>query len=362
MSQFSDDDQQQAKVARSLADSLADYAPPPNGELRLPDFDEFELETDSRQGDHSAAVQPDTHASSTHAPVQTALPIDNPVPPVQEAFDGWSTSYEQVDSGIKAEPDEFRVRPQPASDIESSFDITRVFSQTGSKIQRQSKEWGSATVAVFAARKEQHNLIWLGIAGLIAIVALVWLFKPSDTLEPQEHLVTIAPPAPNPELLTPPATTEPQAVVTAPPPVVTETTAPAVASSAASAPTVSRVNQASVTQPVVAKPAAKAVDVYQPAENIAKPVTKPAAAAKPVAGKGGYTVQIAAAHNEANIKALAAKLPRPAEAQIVRSWRDGKPWYVLSYGHYKNHDEATRARNALPQAIKTGNAPWVKEL
>lgn len=356
-----DDDRNEALIKRALADSLADYTPPANGELHLPVFDEVDNEL-TLDRVTTAAEKSEAAAVSDSVPMQTALPMDTPVPPVQDSFDGWSTSYDRVDSGhdsgIKAEPDDYRLRASTTADVDASFDITRVFSATGSTLQRQTKEWGSATVAVFAARKEQHNLVWIGIAALVAIIALAWLFKPGDAPVVQEQTISLDPVSQT----VPVAAPVQSASVNVPPPVVGEM--PVASSSIQNtAPAQVQANSSPATSSATVQAADKTVKtatVYQPAKSETKPVSKPVASA--AVAKGGFTVQIAAAHNEANIKSLAAKLPKPAQAQIVRTWRDGKPWYVLYYGNFKRHEDAASARDALPAAVKKGNSPWVKAL
>lgn len=325
MSEYPENERREyERSAHVSAQSLADYAPPADGELHLPEWQEDEV----------LEVSP------------------TPVPPVQAAFNGWDTQLDAVDSGLRAERDDNTQRySRDRDDTAASFELSHTLSRTGNRIQQQGREWGNATIAIFAARKQQQSLLWLGLLCLALLVALVLLFRPRiespapalpqtvalDVTEPIAQAdsapVAIVDTNVSPVVESPPAVVAPPAVVPAPRPV-------------ASAP--------SASQPRTAQPS-------QPA-TVTKAPVKPAAASSATVAKGGFTVQVAAAHNEANIKALAQKLPKQAQVQIVRSWRDGKPWYVLTYGHYKSREEAAKVRDQLPPEVRKGNAAWVREL
>ncbi|HSC74831.1 MAG TPA: SPOR domain-containing protein [Pseudomonadales bacterium] len=74
-----------------------------------------------------------------------------------------------------------------------------------------------------------------------------------------------------------------------------------------------------------------------------------------------YTVQVAAAHGEVNIRKLEAKLPVGQPHHLYRTVKNGKPWFVLVYGSFSSKQAAVSARDALGADIKKDTTPWVRK-
>lgn len=111
-----------------------------------------------------------------------------------------------------------------------------------------------------------------------------------------------------------------------------------------------RIQDAGVQQPAAAKPVASATE-----KSINK--TEKQWLAKP----DNYTVQIAAAHGEANIRKLEARLPTGQPHLLYRTTRNGRPWFVLIYGSFASKQAAASARDSLAADIKKDSAPWVRK-
>jgi hypothetical protein len=74
-----------------------------------------------------------------------------------------------------------------------------------------------------------------------------------------------------------------------------------------------------------------------------------------------FTIQIAAAHGEGNIKRLQIKLPQGQPHYVFRTIRDGRPWFVLVYGSFPSKQQASAARDLLSTEIKKSSTPWVRK-
>lgn len=74
-----------------------------------------------------------------------------------------------------------------------------------------------------------------------------------------------------------------------------------------------------------------------------------------------FTIQIVAAHDERNVKSLIVKLPVSYPHHVVRSTRNGKPWFILVYGSFPNKQQAALVRDSLPVEIRKNTAPWVRK-
>lgn len=120
---------------------------------------------------------------------------------------------------------------------------------------------------------------------------------------------------------------------------------PAVQERVAAAPTIP-------PQPISERPTPKARSVPG-----AAPVTEKHWRAKP----DNFTVQIAAAHGEANIRALEARLPAGQPHYVHRTIRDGKPWFILIYGSFSSKKAASSARESLAVEIRKDSTPWVRK-
>ena len=79
----------------------------------------------------------------------------------------------------------------------------------------------------------------------------------------------------------------------------------------------------------------------------------------PQAVKANYTVQLFGSFDLSNVKELQTKL---ASQQLTRSWRterEGKKWFVLTYGEFKSVADARSALAKLPDYVRDMQ-PWVR--
>lgn len=74
-----------------------------------------------------------------------------------------------------------------------------------------------------------------------------------------------------------------------------------------------------------------------------------------------FTVQVVAAHSEVGVRAVRTKLPQSVPSTIVKSSKDGKPWFVLVYGSFATRQEAVRAKDTLPTDVRKASQPWVRQ-
>lgn len=70
-----------------------------------------------------------------------------------------------------------------------------------------------------------------------------------------------------------------------------------------------------------------------------------------------YTIQLAAASSEGAVLAAMRALNLPGERVVVETRRDGRPWYVLSYGSFADADAARGTIARLPEALRRAG-PW----
>lgn len=95
--------------------------------------------------------------------------------------------------------------------------------------------------------------------------------------------------------------------------------------------------------------------------------SKPAASGAPVTEKywrarpENFTVQVAAAHGETNIRQLEKKLPPNQPHYVYRTTRDGKPWFILIYGSFSSKKAASSARDSIAMSIRKDSTPWVRK-
>jgi len=72
---------------------------------------------------------------------------------------------------------------------------------------------------------------------------------------------------------------------------------------------------------------------------------------------GHYTVQLAAAENEAAIDTVMYGISLPGELAVVQTLRSGKIWYVLIYGSFADREATAGTIERLPEGLKQ-NKPW----
>lgn len=77
--------------------------------------------------------------------------------------------------------------------------------------------------------------------------------------------------------------------------------------------------------------------------------------------QAGFTVQLMASSEMSDVKSFAAAHHLGSNAHYYQTALNGKPWYMLTYGHYETRQDALVAMQALPKSDDV-NHPWVKSL
>lgn len=72
-----------------------------------------------------------------------------------------------------------------------------------------------------------------------------------------------------------------------------------------------------------------------------------------------YTIQLAAAGNEAAVLAVKQQVSLPDELAVAKALRNGKPWFVLVYGSFPSRESARDTINRLPPELKQ-SGPWAR--
>lgn len=74
-----------------------------------------------------------------------------------------------------------------------------------------------------------------------------------------------------------------------------------------------------------------------------------------------YTLQLLGVRERKSVEDLVAELDNPERYRIVASTYDGKPWYVLVRGQYKDAEAAREAIQELPEKFG-GQSPWPRTI
>ena len=211
--------------------------------------------------------------------------------------------------------------------------------------------WGAATLAGIRKRKSGGALLLM--VGFLALVMLLLLMAidSRDATDAVPALLEVTQLPSSPPVIGAPVPSSVATAVAAPAAVVApaSTTAVPTAKPLTSAPVIE--NKVADPVPVItelvnAKPVAKAV-----------PFTEKQWRAKPA----NYTIQVAAAYSEKNIRELAAKLPVSSPHLVYQARRDSKPWFVLIYGSFATKQAASSARDSLAADLKKDSTPWVRK-
>lgn len=72
-----------------------------------------------------------------------------------------------------------------------------------------------------------------------------------------------------------------------------------------------------------------------------------------------YTMQLMASQQLGDVKNFIAKHHLVNNAHYYSTERNGRPWYILTYGNYQTQDQAVQALRELPADLKSYH-PWVK--
>lgn len=241
------------------------------------------------------------------------------------------------------------------------------------------QEWGAATLASIREKKRGGGLLLLGCAVLgVLLLLLVRNSRDVEAVSNGESAVrpvVVTGDSPTQSQTLPHATTSaltgssPEAaVVPAQRSEAIQSTVPPTLAEASVAPMPKPVLQEKV---VVGNPEhAELVPQNKPAVRALRPnpiKVEPATQAAPVTEKSwrskpdNFTVQIAAAHGEANIRKLERKLPPGQPHYVYRTTREGKPWFILIYGSFSSKKDASMARSTLAAGIQKDSTPWVRK-
>ncbi len=74
---------------------------------------------------------------------------------------------------------------------------------------------------------------------------------------------------------------------------------------------------------------------------------------------GRYTIQLAAAGNEAAVLAVKQQVSLPDELAVAKALRNGKPWFVLVYGSFPSKESARDTISRLPSKLRE-SGPWAR--
>jgi hypothetical protein len=213
--------------------------------------------------------------------------------------------------------------------------------------------WGAATLAGIRKKKSGGALLLMvGFLTLVLLLLLMAIDSRDSTNNAPALLESAESLSAPPVIVAPVATTTTVAV-----PVVA---APAtVAATTALEPAEHSVTPAQVIENKVVADPAPVIPEQTKAEAVAKVIssTERQWRAKPA----NYTIQVAAAHSEKNIRELAAKLPVSSPYLVYQARRDGKPWFVLIYGSFTTKQAAAVARDSLAVDLKKNSTPWVRK-
>lgn len=144
--------------------------------------------------------------------------------------------------------------------------------------------------------------------------------------------------------------------------------------------TVAMSEEAGIPEPVAPEPVTEVVQAMpQQQEQIevkaeTKPANKPEVALAKWQGSDAkawlafnpdwYAMQLLGARNKENAEQFIAdykKLLDPSKLTYYPTVFKGKPWYVVVYGPYRNHDAAVAAIPSLPASLRKQN-PWIRPL
>jgi DamX protein len=120
------------------------------------------------------------------------------------------------------------------------------------------------------------------------------------------------------------------------------------------------------------KPPPAATETERRPSDEAKPRTTERKAAKPDVAKAAgdwlprqpkrnYVVQLYATYQRASAQQFIASHSLAAKANIIATVRDGKTWYVVVYGSYRDRTKAKAAISGLPVALRELK-PWVRQV
>lgn len=123
-----------------------------------------------------------------------------------------------------------------------------------------------------------------------------------------------------------------------------------------------------VTAPVAPAPETKSVQaapqpaaVKQPVAAPAKPAGDPRIAWLRSLPKDHYVLQLLGAQEEATVKRFLSQYPSLRKVAYYKTWRQGKPWYVVVQGDYPSDAAARAAIAQLPASLQK-QSPWIRKV
>lgn len=73
-----------------------------------------------------------------------------------------------------------------------------------------------------------------------------------------------------------------------------------------------------------------------------------------------YTIQLLASGDKEKLLSFSKTLPAQQKTRILTLQHQGRPWYVLTWGNYKQREQAKKALHALPIKL-AAHQPWVRK-
>jgi DamX protein len=91
----------------------------------------------------------------------------------------------------------------------------------------------------------------------------------------------------------------------------------------------------------------------------ASPMPAPRPAAAP---STGYALQLFGVSTRAAATGFIGRHGLDSSARIIDTRRNGKPWFIVTYGQYASRTTAQNAAARLPPAVQREVEPWVRDV
>lgn len=112
-------------------------------------------------------------------------------------------------------------------------------------------------------------------------------------------------------------------------------------------------------KPITANPQGASTQPMMAANNAGESVNPSENVARVAQHEGGYTVQLLASAKQSDIIDYISAHHLGTKAHAYETHLNGKPWYMLTYGHYQSERQAHMALRELPADMQH-HQPWVK--
>lgn len=90
-----------------------------------------------------------------------------------------------------------------------------------------------------------------------------------------------------------------------------------------------------------------------------KPIVSAKAKANKATANSHFTLQVFGSYELAKVKELQLSLPTKRSMHTFKTERNGKPWYVLTYGQFKTATAAKQTLSAMPASLRHLQ-PWIR--